>query len=204
MRLSILVAAIAALSSACGIGQPRVYRMAINTAFAAPATCYRGSNLPTTATTTNIESQAQWAFWDGEGQVTYLDVGAQGAISLGESAPIAVPGLIKGEQKSYQMSRQIACSNSIVSGSASTGNLNCTIPANGTNTQVTQSVIITFDTLGATATGNIKMTSNYSCSGSACGNTPVFTNCDLTLPFVGRKIEANPMFIYNPTGSTNL
>lgn len=202
----VLGAFVALVVSGCGFGQPRIYKVAIDTTAlaSAPASCYRGNNPPAVAVTTNQLAESQWVFWDGEsGQngATYLDVGTV-AFPLGSAAPIAIGGIIRGEPnaKEFTTSRSIACQNALVSAGSTSGSLTCSTQADGTVTQVTQNAVVKFDTLGATATGTITLTSNYVCNGSACGNTPLYTNCSLTLNFVGRKIEVQQTSNYAPVG----
>lgn len=184
MRASkVVLASFVVALCACGGGQPRYFKVALNqTALESlAATCYRNSTPPTdTTTTTNGFVAHDWILWDGVGDKQYLDVG--------------------------QNTWQLGHANSVQTGFSSTASLNAVIEGSGkvfsetkqiNKTAVSETdvraVTITFDqTPGATMTGTINVKSTYTCSG--CGQP----SCEANLEFSGRKVEGNPNINYSP------
>jgi hypothetical protein len=168
---------------ACGGGQPRIFKVAINqTALEAlVATCYRNSTPPTdTVTTTNGFVARDWTLWDGVGDKQYLDVGVN-TWQLGHANPVQTGGasssslspVIEGSGKVFSQSKQI---NKTASG----------------ETDVRALTITFTETPGATAMGTINLKSTYTCAG--CGQP----SCEANLDFSGRKVEGDPTIIYAP------
>lgn len=184
MRASLVVlASFAVALSACGGGQPRYFKVAVNqTALESlVATCYRNSTPPTdTITTTNGFVAKDWTLWDGVGDKQYLDVGVN-TWQLGHANPVQTGGagsaslspVIEGSGKVFSETKEI---NKTASG----------------ETDV-RALTITFDqSPGATVTGTLNLKSTYTCTG--CGQP----SCEANLSFTGRKVEGNPTINYAP------
>lgn len=187
--LMLATAALAVGMISCGGGQPRTYKVAINqTALAAlPTSCYRTNNAPqnTTAVTSGFVD-SEWTIWDGPADKQYLDIGTNtwvlgdaNAVVTGTASNVnpnnpTLPSLIEGSQKTFTEQRVFT--------------RNTVSPAEVD----TRSVTVTFDDVpGDTAKGHIDVSSHYTCSN--CG----LPSCDASLPFVGRKINAQPSVIYS-------
>jgi len=179
MRFMMLaVAALAVALISCNGGQPRLYKVAIDPSPLnnLATTCWNTGNVPVDTTTlTNGFLDYEWTIWDGAADKQYLAL-TQTTFALGNANPVRVctgnadslPCLIEGGAKSFSSSR-VFTRNSV----------------NPVETD-TRTLTITFDdTPGETAKGTLNVKSLYACSGS-CNKT----SCEVTLPFVARRVDA--------------
>ncbi len=154
----------------CG-GQPKYYRVAIDSSRLAdvPSSCYRSGSVPEADDkTNNVVDVGQWIIWDGVDGQKYLQVGDIN-YALGD-APV-----------------NITAGDAIVNTEA--GKLTFTIERVRTNPSSTARATYTFDNLGDTAKGTLAL--SYVCSGS----TACAPNCEASVPFVGRRLEIDPMLV---------
>ncbi|MFY0563567.1 hypothetical protein ACN28E_06950 [Archangium lansingense] len=178
MRSTLWVVASVVGGGLLGCGeQPRYYRVAIDSSSLAevPASCYRSGSVPEdNDKTNNVVQVGQWIIWDGvEGQ-KYLQVGAI-SYPLGDASVTITAG------------------DAIVSTEADKPTF--TIERIQTNPNSTARATYTFDSLGETAQGTLSL--SYVCSGSAA----CAPNCEASVPFVGRRLEAEPMLVVSNTAN---
>jgi len=169
----------------CGVGQPKLYKVALNPSAlnALASTCWRPGNAPVDSTQISHGfNESDWTIWDGTQDKQYLAFSAT-TFALGNANPVRVctgsgdslPCLIEGGGKAFTSSR-VFTRNSV----------------NPVETD-TRSITLTFDdTPGATASGTINLKSNYSCGTANCTQP----SCEVTLPFVARKVESQQTTIY--------
>jgi hypothetical protein len=175
------VAAVAASSLlGCEGSQPSLYRVAVDpVAQSVPATCYRTGQAPANPDkTTNIVDQQQWVVWEGVDDTAYLEAGAINYI-LGQAQRVTINsngGAIQGTKVDGKYT--------FVSERTQTDS----------PTEVyTTSATYTIDKLGETLEGTLALHSH--CTGADCGGIPT---CDVSVGFVGRKIDADQIRLYNP------
>lgn len=185
-----LLATVLALS-ACNAGQPRVYTVAVNLSpllSINDARCYRGGNLPTNRATVNQAkyfADTQWIIWDGIEGNQYLDVGSL-TFKLGDSPTIEVSDLIEGAAGAFAGQRQVV---EPLQG------------AQNTSEQRSTSVGVTFDNLGASPTGSMRLTSAYACAGQNCpmnNPSPDAAQCEATIGFIARRVDVSNVVGYAP------
>jgi len=170
--LGLVALSLAAFS--CGGGQPRYYRVAINRSALEnlPASCYAGGVVPsTTDKSTNVVEVQQWSIWDGTDGKLYLVIGDLSGFTLGNAERVRISGeAIEGGPTSFTAVREQVSSQRTLKTTAT----------------------ISFTELGGTAKGILSLNSEMTCTN--CG-TPT---CGVTLPFSGRKLEADPLMVYTP------
>jgi hypothetical protein len=182
MRSITWAVAVMAASSllGCENSQPTLYRVAVDpVAQQVPSTCYRANQAPTTPdTTTNIVDQQQWVFWEGVDDTAYLETGAIN-YTLGQAQRVVINGdAIQGTkvEDKYTFTTERTQTDS--------------------PTEVyTTSATYTIDTLGDTLEGTLALHSH--CTGADCANIPT---CDVSVKFVGRKIDTDPISLYDTGG----
>lgn len=182
-----LMSAVAVLAAgtlmACNGGQPRVYKIAIDTSPLKnlPATCYSAGNAPSnTPTESGLVETQDWELFDGA-QKQYLSLGTR-TIGMGEAPSVQIgPGstfdTIEGGPKTFTGEYKTVSN-----------------PGGGTN-EVTQDKVVTVtfdDTPGNTASGTIDVKSTVTCT-----QTPCSPSCEVTMTFNGRKIEGTPIQLTN-------
>jgi hypothetical protein len=182
MRAVIITLAFSVIAlCACGGGQPRVFKVAINQSVleALSTTCYRSGQAPTdTTTNTNGFVGRVWTIWDGVDNKQYLDIGT-GTWQLGQANPIQVGGV------------GIAALSQVIEGGGKVFTESKQINRTTTNETDVRSVTVTFDEApGATAKGIINLKSTYTCA--SCGQP----SCEANLPFTGRKLDGEQTIIY--------
>jgi hypothetical protein len=161
----------------CGEAQ-RYYRVAIDETplRSLPTTCYRTAPTPTDPSdrTDNMVDVEQWIVWDGvEGQ-RYLQVGHVG-YAVGEAYGVAINGdailsVAEADKPTFIAER-------ILSSGGSTPRV------------ITTRATYTFDSLGDTVQGSLVLSSV--CTGSTCDRP----NCEASLRFSGRILDADPMLV---------
>lgn len=200
-RLSTLTAAIALC--ACNPGQPRVYRIALDTTPAGnivDGNCFKNGMLATpNESTSNLFTEEQWVIWDGvlsDGTpVQYLDFGTQ-AYKLGHSPAISFNELIR----SYSgVNPGVFVGQRLIS--------NVTPSGGGSYVQTATTIITaTFSDLGVSPSGTLQLDSRYACTalgGGTCPNETFVTDpksCATSLPFSARKIEVSRIAGYTEEG----
>jgi hypothetical protein len=166
----------------CGGSQPSIYRVAIDrlTPATVPTACYRAGQAPTAPDkTTNMVDTEQWVFWEGVEDVSYLDIGDIG-YNMGQAQGIDISGdAIQGEKNDDG---------------------EYIFKAERTETEsateiYTTSATYTIEKLGETIEGTLALRS--ACAGTDCGGTPT---CDVSLNFVGRKINTDQLSVYDTEG----
>jgi hypothetical protein len=162
----------------CEGSQPSLYRVAVDpVAQNVPATCYRAGQAPTNPDkTTNIVDQQQWVFWEGLDDTAYLEAGAIN-YAVGQAQRVVIAGdAIQGTQADGKYT--------FVSERTQTDSA----------TEVyTTSATYTIDELGETLEGTLALHSH--CTGAGCDGIPT---CDVSVKFVGRKIDAEQISLFNP------
>ncbi len=173
------VAAVAASSLlGCEGSQPSLYRVAVDPVSQnVPATCYRTGQAPTNPDkTTNIVDQQQWVFWEGVEDTAYLEPGAIN-YTVGQAQRVTIAG-------------------DAIRGTKADGKYTFVSERTQTDapTEVyTTSATYTIDKLGGTLEGTLALHSH--CTGTDCGGIP---SCDVSVKFVGRKIDADQISLFNP------
>ncbi|HYI03010.1 hypothetical protein [Hyalangium sp.] len=180
MRSIKWVAAVVAVSSllGCGGSQPAIYRVAVArlVAESVPSSCYRAGQAPTTIPdkSTNLVDQQQWVIWEGLDGTVYLEPGTIN-YGMGQAERVVITGdAIQGSKVEDQH----------VFTSERT-------QTDSTSEVYATSASYTIDTLGDTLEGSLALHSQ--CTGADCGGIPT---CDITLTFVGRKIDADQFSLY--------
>lgn len=155
----------------CG-EQPKYYRVAIDRSPLdnLPGTCYR-SGTPSTDKTNNMVEVVQWVVWDGVDDRQYLQVGGID-YTLGNARV------------------RIDAGDAIIS---SADTKTTTFVAERTQTDRVSRATYTFDKEGETIEGTLSL--SYACT-AATGCDP---NCDASLHFVGRRLDADPMLVVGNT-----
>lgn len=173
------VAVVAASSLlGCEGSQPSIYRVAVDPVSQnIPTTCYRAGQAPANPDkTTNIVDQQQWVVWEGLDDTSYLE-----------------PGAI-----SYNMgqARRVAINADALQGSKADGKYTFVSERTQTDSTTeiyTTSATYTIDKLGQTLEGTLALHSH--CTGTDCGDIPT---CDVSVKFVGRRIDTDRITIYSP------
>lgn len=185
IRMLLLAALVPALSGCGGAIQTIIFRIALDRAklnAAAQPTCYATNQLPMmtgTASSTNLKDEMQWVLWDADGK-QFLDVGTQ-RYGMGDAPDVEINQLIEGAgDKVFSASQQAQ---------ATQGQISTTVQTN---------YKVTFENLGATVKGKINISSAFRCSGPNCN--PSQLDCAAETDFVGRRIDANQIQAYSPTG----
>jgi hypothetical protein len=185
-KLLIAMAAVFALV-ACNSGQPRLYKIAVDTSQLGnlPATCYLDNAQPTVReTASNLMREMEWALWDGVDGIRFLDLGSADW-QLGHAETIGNVG---------ELIQSNADDNKLFTGTYSRTQLPTQANPSYTNTQ-TQSVTVRFEELGATASGTIRLRSQYTCSNCQNNDFKV-ADCAAELKFTGRRIDADSQSFY--------
>lgn len=182
----VIGAVIAAGLLACGGGQPRIYRIAVDPSplGSLPPSCYQNNAVSTMRVIgTNLREETQWVIWDGVDGRQYLDLGNGFEIPLGDAEPVGFNGVIEGKDKVFsgQLVQQ-------------------KLPDPGSQYTFTRtlSLVVTFTDMGGTAQGKVDASSQYTCT--ACTNNDNQVNCASSLTFVGRQIEADNLVGYSNQG----
>ncbi|HZH13507.1 MAG TPA: hypothetical protein VE057_03995 [Archangium sp.] len=171
MRSTLHAVAAVMVGGLMGCGQqPQYYRVSIDRAPLAnlPASCYSSGTVPTDDRTVNVVDVGQWIIWDGVEDRQYLQVGDID-YRLGDARV------------------QLTVGDAIVSTEADKPTF--TVERTQTGPNRTTRATYTFDKLGETAEGSIAL--SYACS----GGTGCAPNCDASLRFVGRRVNAEPMIV---------
>lgn len=174
LRSTLWAVAAVLVGGTMGCGeQPKYYRVAIDRAPLdnLPASCYRGT--PPTDKTNNVVDVVQWVLWDGVEDRQYLEVGDIN-YTLGDA------------------SVRITTGDAIVSSEVD-GKTTFTVERTQTDPARTTRVTYTLEKSGETLEGKLDL--HYECSG-ATGCAP---NCDASLSFVGRHLDADPMLVVGDT-----
>ncbi len=171
------VAAVAASSLlGCEGSQPSIYRVAVDPVSQnIPTTCYRSGQAPANPDkTTNIVDQQQWVLWEGLDDIVYLEPGTIN-YTMGQAQRIVING-------------------DAIQGSKADGKYTFLSERTQTDsaTEVyTTSATYTIDKLGETLEGALALHS--ACGGTDCAGIPT---CDVSVKFVGRKIDADQIVPY--------
>lgn len=167
----------------CGGSQPAIYRVAIERLTVAnlPQTCYRAGQAPTTIPdkTTNMVDEEQWVYWEGVEDVSYLDIGTI-SYNMGQAQRVNMAGdSIRGGKKddAYVFMAERTETES-------------------TNEVYNTAATYTIDKLGQTLEGRLTLRS--ACVGTDCLGTPT---CEVSLAFVGRKINTDQLSLYGAEGA---
>lgn len=172
-RALILLCAPLALSLACiNGGQPATYKIALDQSplETLPGSCYTSGMAPTNPPeVTGLFADREWTFWEGSDGKIYLDMGTLNVGPLGSAGNISFTGMVQGGPREWIVERKATFN---------------------TTELETRSFTFTFTDLGFTAEGSLLVKYLYECTG--CGRP----SCEATLPFNGRKIEAQATTIY--------
>ncbi|MFY0526233.1 hypothetical protein ACN28I_24895 [Archangium gephyra] len=173
MRSSLYAVAAVMLGGLMGCGeQPRYYRVSIDRSPLSnlPGSCYSSGTAPAVDDRTdNVVDVGQWIIWDGVEDRQYLQVGDI-SYPLGDALV------------------QLTAGDAIVSTEADKPTF--TIERTRTGPNRTSRATYTFDKVGETVEGTIAL--SYACTGGT-GCSPA--NCDASLRFVGRRVNAEPMIV---------
>ena len=177
MKLRSTLCAVAAAMTVGVMGcgeQPRYYRVSVDRAplGSMPSSCYSSGSAPTpNDRTTNTVDVEQWVLWDGVEGGKYLEV-SDINYPLGDvRVDIEVGG-------------------AIVSTEADKPTFTTERVQTGPNRS--SRATYTLDKAGETLEGTIAL--SYECTGTT--GCPV-ANCSASLPFVGRRLTAEPMVVVN-------
>lgn len=201
-----LVTLAALATSACGGGQPRIFKVALDRTAQNQITtssCYINSTSPQypERTSQNLFEDATWVIWDGDQQELFLDVGSL-SVGLAHAAPLRLDELVKGNSadKIFTAVKTQTCVGNFGGGATP-----ACAPSPNALSQINWVAKFTFEQLGNTIKGNLDVTSDYSCQGNACpmGGMVPYTSCkNVLLPFSGRKIEGSNQVQFENSGST--
>lgn len=178
MRSTLYAVAAVMVGGLMGCGQqPQYYRVSIDRAPLAnlPASCYSSGTVPTDDRTVNAVDVGQWVIWDGVEDRKYLQVGDID-YRLGDARV------------------QLTEGDAILSTEADKPTF--TLERTQTGPNRTTRATYTFDKLGETAEGSVAL--SYACS----GGTGCAPNCDASLRFVGRRVNADSMIVV-PNSASN-
>jgi hypothetical protein len=182
MRSIPFAVAVMAASSllGCEDSQPTIYRVAIEpVAQHVPPTCYRTNQAPTNPdTVTNIVDQQQWVVWEGVDGTVYLEPGVIN-YTLGQAQRVIING-------------------DAIQGTKADGKYTFNTERTQTDSATelyTTSATYTIDKLGETLEGTLALHSH--CTGSDCAGIPT---CDVSVKFVGRKIDTDQISLYDTGG----
>jgi hypothetical protein len=196
MRSSVFFAVVAlAALSGCNNGQPRIYRVAVDTTplrTIADPSCYKNSQLPSgdQITEVNYRQEHQWVIWDSGDGKQYIDIG-QVSFKLGDSPKIDVTDMIETSQSgTFQGSR----------------NETNTAPGNAgsmVNETRQTSITVTFNDEGAAPAGNVQLRAQYACVGNCFqpNPTPDSVSCATQLSFEAHRIDTSRIEAYSPVGN---
>jgi hypothetical protein len=189
--LMVLVSGVAmgACFTGCGpAGQPRVFRVAIDTSPITSLTdpqCFTGNmpNVTDTVSEVAYRQEAIWVVWDAAEGKQYLDMGNT-RFKMGDSPQIEVTDLIEGANNTFSGNRQELTRGLLIE-QRSTG------------------IVTTFNDLNATPSGTISLNAQYQCQDGSlrCPNEPAQRSCRVSLKFLARKIDVQQTTVYAPTGS---
>lgn len=188
----VLLGALSLLGLAgCNMGQPRLYRVAIDESplkTIKTPTCYRNSNLPGGPSDVDTyRAEKEWVIWNGVSGKEYLDLGTL-SYKLGDSPTITVLGLIEGDgaERSFAAVRTEAR------------------PAGDLYTEQRQmQIAVKFDDYSASPVGTVSLQSTYACSNNraSCPTgdqaPPDAASCNAVLNFVARRIDVTNGTSYN-------
>ncbi len=177
------------VAAGCSVGQPRVYRVAVDVtpvkALQDPQ-CFR-ANMPPTALTLqeqNYRAETSWVVWDGPDAKQFMDMGNT-RFTLGDSPDIVVDDLIEGADRSFTATR-----------------------VKTTRTQITELektiVIATWNDLGPSPVGTLVLDSSYQCADGMiekCPNEPNKRSCKQTINFWARRIDVTQTTGYTSQGA---
>ncbi len=181
--------AMIAFFTGCGpTGQPRVFRVAIDTSPITSLTdpqCFTGNipNVTDTISEVAYRQEAIWVVWDAAEGKQYLDMG-NSKFKLGDSPEIDVTDLIEGANNTFSGNRQQLTRGLLIE-QRSTG------------------IVTTFSDLNATPTGTISLNAQYQCQDGSvrCPNEPAQRSCRQQLTFLARKLDVQTTAIISPVGS---
>ena len=224
--VKVLGAMMAALVvTGCNTGQPRIWRVAYDTSrfvFVDNAQCYVSKRIPQARTAqSNYRRDANWVIWDGVSDANgrpkqYLDIGNP-EFKLGDAPRVIVEDAIEGdaETRTFVAERQVASLGPI--SCQGCGTLACrescgATPRNAIETRIGQ-ITVTWDTYNPAATGVIRVTSTYRCANNGAMMQDLCPDiirqeqpatdaaeCQVEVPFVARRIDANQNTNYSNTG----
>lgn len=167
LRSTLWAVAAVLMAGTMGCGsEPKYYRVAIDRSPLdnLPTSCY-SSGTPPTDKTNNVVDVAQWILWDGVEDRQYLQVGAID-YTLGDARV------------------RITTGDAIVSSEVDK-KTTFTVERTQTNPARTSRATYTLDkTSMDTLEGTLSL--HYECSGTGCS-----PNCDASLHFVGRQVDAD-------------
>jgi len=181
-----LAAALFSLAG-CQMGQPRVYRVAVDVtpikALQEPQ-CFRANMPPSNVTVQeqNYRSETSWVVWDGAEAKQFMDMGLT-RFTLGDSPEVVIDDLIEGADRSFTATRVRTLRSSI--------------------TELEKTIVIAnWNDLGASPVGTLDIDSSYQCAdGTAkCPNEPNKRSCKQKLNFWARKVEVNQTTGYTSQG----
>ncbi len=207
--VKLLGAAFAALAvSACNPGQPRIWRVAFDASaiesLSVP-TCYIGQRIPTFRTQQqNYRRDADWIIWDGVDGKQFLDLGNP-TFKLGDSPVLNVEDVVEGDGSTRTFTAQRI---RIQAGPTQRAKI-----AQETRTST---VVVTWDDYNPAARGTVRLRSEYACQDVGVNldqqcprpermEQPAVdgVSCEVTLPFVARRIDVNQNTNYGNTGRTS-
>jgi hypothetical protein len=195
MRFSCACLSVMALVG-CNGGQPRLYRIAVDETPVQrenlAQTCFRTpppGGITIRSTYQNVKFDSEWAVWDGAESKQFLDTAGRGWL-LGDAPAVTLDGdLIESTDPLTFLGAKTITKTSANPNYTSTRTFN---------------IKAAFAELGASARGNLEVSTTYSCSG-ACPDSRIenTVSCAVTLPFSGRRIDAQRMSGYseNPSGA---
>jgi hypothetical protein len=187
MNLRSMLCVAVAVGGLMGCGQEqKYYRVAVDLSPLRnlPASCYNSGTTPAPTTITTQDTQ-QWILWDGVEDRKYLEVGGVNYTLGSASVSISGDALVstgEGDKTTFVAERTLVDPNR------------------------TQRATYTFDNEGGlfagdVIEGSISLVSTCAASGTNTCNQPA--NCEATLRFSGRRIDAEPMLLVNSGGGAN-
>lgn len=194
--LRLLALAAAFVVTACNTGQPRIYRVALNTApmrNISDPSCFKANMVPGSSglTESNLFVEQQWVIWDATGTdadmtpMQFIDVGHQ-AFKMGDSPAVDFDELI-GTTNAGTFTGQRVQSSSVPN----------------SYIEVRQTILtVTFSDTGAAPTGKLAADAKYECvsQGAPCPSSAFVSDpksCRVELPFSARRIDVSRIAGYS-------
>jgi hypothetical protein len=189
-RLAILSGLVGLLLTGCNAGQPRIFRVALDTGPVKglqDPQCFHGNmpNLSTIVQDTSLIAELNWVVWDGADQKQFLDMGTE-SFSLADAPTIVVDEMIVGGSNTFSGTRVQQDRNGIIE-------------------LQTTTVTAAFSDLGPTPTGTLDLDAKYQCqdgdSSHKCPSEPNKRSCHTQLNFWARKVDVSQTTAYSNVGS---
>jgi hypothetical protein len=174
LRSTLCVVTAVAAGGLLGCGQPeKYYRVVVDGSPLRnlPSSCYSNNTQPPPGGTTNLQQDVQqWVLWEGTEGRRYLELGSNISYILGDAFPVSISGDVLTSQADADKT---------------------TFVAERTQVDPNRTLRATYTFEGNVIEGSIALSSTCAPTAtSTCNNRP---NCEATLRFSGRMVDADPV-----------